>query len=163
MIKLLQHSALVCVGQVYHAGDLKTWKSTGTSLQIKIIFWSKLLTSSWNSFYFVFKLGYSNLYPHPRLSRNRKIPWGEGIFFQMENSMEGGIFELEISRRGLKILTKCWKFHGREVNSVWNSMGGWLTCVGNSMEWSKNAVGNSMGGIEKNEVPWQGWCGYKLE
>ena len=56
--------------------------------------------------------------------------------------MEGGIFGLEIPRRGLKILTKCWKFHGRGVNSVGNSMGGWLTCVGNSMEWSKNAVGN---------------------
>ena len=50
----------------------------------------------------------------------------------------------------------CWKFHEREVNSVTNSMGGWLTCVGNSMEWSKNAVGNSMGGVEKNEVPQQG-------
>ena len=31
------------------------------------------------------------------------------------------------------------------------------------MEWSKNAVGNSMGGVEKNEVPQQGECGYKLE
>ena len=30
------------------------------------------------------------------------------------------------------------------------------------MEWSKNAVGNSMGGDEKNEVPQQGGCGYKL-
>ena len=38
--------------------------------------------------------------------------------------MEGGIFGLEIPRRGLKILTKCWKFHGRGVNSVGNSMGG---------------------------------------
>ena len=28
-------------------------------------------------------------------------------FFQMENSMEGGIFRLEIPRSGLKILTKC--------------------------------------------------------
>ena len=77
--------------------------------------------------------------------------------------MEGGIFGLGIPRRGLKILTKYWKFHGREVNSVRNSIGGWLTCVGNSMEWSKNAVGNSMGGVEKNEVPQQGGCGYKLE
>ena len=31
------------------------------------------------------------------------------------------------------------------------------------MEWSKDAVGNSMGGVEKNEVPQQGGCGYKLE
>ena len=31
------------------------------------------------------------------------------------------------------------------------------------MEWSKNAIGNSMGGVEKNEVPQQGGCGYKLE
>ena len=77
---------------------------------------------------------------------------GGGYFFQMENSMEGGIFGLEIPRRGLKILTKCWKFHGWEVN-VRNSMGGWSTCVGNSMEWSKNAVGNSMGGVKKNGVP----------
>ena len=71
-------------------------------------------------------LGYSNLYPHPPppLLRNRKIPRGEGIFFQMENSTEGGIFGLEIPRTGLKILTKCWKFHGRGVNSVGNSMGG---------------------------------------
>ena len=49
---------------------------------------------------------------------------GGGHFFQMENSMEGGIFGLEIPRTGLKILTKCWKFHGRGVNSVGNSMGG---------------------------------------
>ena len=49
---------------------------------------------------------------------------GGGHFFQMENSMEGGIFELEIPRRGLKILTKCWKIHGKGVNSVGNSMGG---------------------------------------
>ena len=71
----------------------------------------------------------------------------------MENSTEGGIFGLEIPRRGLKILKKCWKIHGREVNSVGNSMGEWLTCAENSMEWSKNAVGNSM---RKNGVPRQG-------
>ena len=49
---------------------------------------------------------------------------GGGHFFQMKNSMKGGIFELEIPRRGLKILTKWWKIHGKEVNSVGNSMGG---------------------------------------
>ena len=97
-------------------------------------------------------MSYSNLYPHPPVEEPENS-LGEGIFFQMENSMEGGIFGLEISSRGFKILTKCWKFHGRRVNSVRNSMGGWLTCVGNSMEWSKNAVGNSMEEVEKNGVP----------
>ena len=58
-------------------------------------------------------MGYSNLYPHP-------LPPVE----EPENSMEGGIFRLEILGRGLKILTKCWKFHGGGVNSVGNSMGG---------------------------------------
>ena len=79
-------------------------------------------------------MGYSNLYPHPPPVEEPEIPWGEGIFFQMENSMEGGIFGLEIPRRGLKILTKCWKFHGRGVNSVRNSMGGWLTWKFHGME-----------------------------
>ena len=49
----------------------------------------------------------------PPLLRNRKIPSGEGIFFQMENSMEGGIFGLEIPWRGLKYL-----------QNAGNSMGG---------------------------------------
>ena len=62
---------------------------------------------------------------------------------------------LEIPREGGGV-KYCWKFHGREVNSVRNPMGGWLTCVGNSMEWSKNAVENSMGGVEKNGVLRQG-------
>ena len=46
-------------------------------------------------------IGLFQFISEPPLLRNRKIPWGEGIFFQMENSMEGGIFGLEIPRRGL--------------------------------------------------------------
>ena len=66
-------------------------------------------------FYFIFSIFVNTVTSMPNIS---KSVWG------MENSMEGGIFGLEIPRRGLKILTKCWKFHGRGVNSVGNSMGG---------------------------------------
>ena len=58
------------------------------------------------------KLGYSNLYRYPPVEEPENS-MGGGHFFQMENSMEEGILGLEIPRRGLKLLTKCWKFHGR--------------------------------------------------
>ena len=69
-------------------------------------------------------MGYSNLYPYPPPVEEPKNSMRGGYFFQMENSLEGGIFGLEIPRRGLKILTKCWKFHGKGINSVEKSMGG---------------------------------------
>ena len=88
------------------------------------------------------------------LSRNRKIPWGRA-FFPNGKFHGGRHFWTGNSKEGVKNTYKMLENpcegvnSGREVNSVRNSMGGWLTCVRNSMEWSKNAVGNSMGGGKK--------------